>query len=356
VRLLRPDSGRGSVARLGEDELALAGCLVRLGAAQEEFLAVGCCTGLELHPQQHRSACVKLFRLAAGRLTLVHSTPVDGGLPRALCALGGGLLAVGVGASVKVLSLGQSKLLLKAELSRAVPTQVCWLKAHGQRVYCGDARESITILRFSHHDLSLQSFADDSVPRACVAGEVLDYDTVAGSDKFGNMFVLRLPSDVGDADVDDNGGGGDRMLWDQARQAGAPNKLDQLAHYYVGELVTAMHKAALVPGKAEALLFCTVQGSVAAAVPFASKGDLEFFSLLEMHMRAGAAALTTELVAREHLPYRSYFAPVKNVVDGDLCRLFDSLPPATQHEIAKELGRTPQEVSKKIGDMETCIL
>jgi splicing factor 3B subunit 3 len=99
-----------------------------------------------------------------------------------------------------------------------------------------------------------------------------------------------------------------------------------------------------------------VQGSIAAAVPFASKGDLEFFSLLEMHMRAGAAALTTELVARAHLPYRSYFAPVKNVVDGDLCRSFDSLPPATQHEIAKELGRTPHEVSKKIGDMETCIL
>jgi DNA-binding MarR family transcriptional regulator len=44
------------------------------------------------------------------------------------------------------------------------------------------------------------------------------------------------------------------------------------------------------------------------------------------------------------------------VVDGDLCRSFDSLPPATQHEIAKELGRTPHEVSKKIGDMETCIL
>ena len=59
---------------------------------------------------------------------------------------------------------------------------------------CANARFTLDA-QFDH-----ASRATTPVPRACVAGEVLDYDTVAGSDKFGNMFVLRLPSDVGDAD------------------------------------------------------------------------------------------------------------------------------------------------------------
>ena len=39
-------------------------------------------------------------------------------------------------------------------------------------------------------------FADDTHPRWLTAVAQLDYDTMAGTDKFGNMFVARLPADV----------------------------------------------------------------------------------------------------------------------------------------------------------------
>jgi len=75
------------------------------------------------------------------------------------------VVAVGIGPCVRVLSLGQSKLLLKAEL-RGLPTAVCFLRAKGNRLYAGDAYESVHIVKFSPADLTLTTFADDTV-RAC---------------------------------------------------------------------------------------------------------------------------------------------------------------------------------------------
>lgn len=40
-------------------------------------------------------------------------------------------------------------------------------------------------------------------------------------------------------------------------------------------------------------------------------------------------------------------------MDGDLCEQFTSLDPAKQKEIANELGRTPNEVAKKLEDIRT---
>ena len=36
-------------------------------------------------------------------------------------------------------------------------------------------------------------FADDIIPRWLTSAVVLDYDTIAGVDKFENFFVCRLP-------------------------------------------------------------------------------------------------------------------------------------------------------------------
>jgi len=349
IRVLDPNSGTFSVLELGPNEFGVSACMAPLGETGEEFLVVGTVTELVLHPQSFQSAAIKVFRLVQGNLSLVHTTPVEGGMPRAICPIHR-LLAVGIGSTVRILALGQAKMLIKAELKN-LPTSVAFLRANGNRLYAGDVHESIHMLKFSPSDLGLSLFADDSIPRLCVTGEVLDYDTIAGSDKFGNVFVLRLPSDIGDADVDIVSG--DRVLWDQARGSGAPNKFDQVVQYFTGEVITSMQKTALVPGKAVALVYCTVMGSVGALIPFPSKSDSDFFSLLQMHMRSEPC---TTIVGRDHLSYRSYFAPVKGTVDGDLCKLFDSLPADRQAAIAEELDRTPLEVSRKIQDFEGCLL
>lgn len=50
--------------------------------------------------------------------------------------------------------------------------------------------------RYNKADNKLYCFADDVHPRYVTAMTLLDYDSVAAADKFGNLFVLRLPADV----------------------------------------------------------------------------------------------------------------------------------------------------------------
>jgi len=54
--------------------------------------------------------------------------------------------------------------------------------------------------------------------------------------------------------------------------------------------------------------------------------------------------------------YRSYYFPVKDVVDGDLCEQFMSLLPDFQGKISQELDRTPAEVGKKLEELRNRIM
>jgi len=355
VRIVNPGSGETtSLFSLESNEMGISAAIVPL-RDNEKFLVVGTVKELTLHPQKHKEGYLRVFRMTRGsrglELQLVASTKVKDGAPRAICGIAGLPVAVvGVGNTVRIYRLGNKELLRKSEL-KCMPTAVTFLCSYGNRIYAGDAHESVHLLRYSPSDNSLVSFADDTIPRLCTTGAVLDFDTVAGADKFGNLFVLRLPSEVGDCDIDNPTG--TRILWDQAKLSGAPNKLDQLVQYHTGEVITSLQKTELVTGRAQALIYTTIMGSIGAFVPFASKNDVEFFSLLEMHLRAQQQV---ETIGREHLSYRSYFSPVKNCVDGDLCEQFAKLPLETQEKIASQLERTPAEVSKKIEDLRNSLL
>lgn len=54
------------------------------------------------------------------------------------------------------------------------------------------------------------------------------------------------------------------------------------------------------------------------------------------------------LAGRDHLIYRSYYAPVKGVIDGDLCERFALLPHDKKQMIAGELDRSIREIERKI--------
>jgi splicing factor 3B subunit 3 len=170
---------------------------------------------------------------------------------------------------------------------------------------------------------------------------VLDYDAVAGTDKFGNVFSLRLPDGISD-DVENPTGS--RMLWEHGLLNGAPIKVGVTTQYYLGQVGTTITKAALAPGGKEVLLVSTITGGIFAFVPFTHKQDISFYQHLEMFLRQEAPNLTQ----RDHLSYRSSFLPVKDTIDGDLCERFASMPYAKQQEFAADVDRTPAEILKKL--------
>lgn len=205
-------------------------------------------------------------------------------------------------------------------------------------------QESISYAVYKAPENRLLVFADDVQPRWITAATMVDYNTVAAADRFGNVFVNRLDPKVSELVDDDPTGAG--ILHEKSALMGAPHKTKMLCHFHVGDLVTSIHRVALVAGGREVLLYTGLHGTIGILVPFVSKEDVDFISTLEQHMRT---ELTTfGLVGRDHLSWRGYYVPVKAVVDGDLCEAYATLAAGKQSNIAAELDRTVGEVLKKL--------
>ena len=219
---------------------------------------------------------------------------------------------------------------------------------HANRIYVADVTESIHYLKFSKDQLVM--FADNSTPRWVTCMCPLDFRTIAGADKFGNIFVTRLADGVNDdMDVDASG---KNWMWDRAAPNSAPQQAEEIVQYHVGDMVTSMNKTELTPGGQEVLVYTTIMGSIGALVPVQSRDDADFFQLLEMHLRQENAPLC----GRDHLAYRSKYFPVKDVIDGDFCELYTTLPYAKQRDIAEQLDRQPEDVCKRLEDMRNKVM
>lgn len=228
-----------------------------------------------------------------------------------------------------------------------IPYAVVDIKTIGDRIICSDIQESVHFLKYRRGENQLVVYADDTSPRWITTTCILDYNTVAVADKFGSVSILRLPNNVND-NVDEDPTG-TKSLWDRGLLSGASQKAETVSVFYVGETILSLQKANLIPGGNDSLVFTTLSGTVGMLVPFTSHEDHDFFQHLEMHLRAE----NPPLAGRDHLSFRSYYFPVKNVIDGDLCEQYNNMEPSTQKSIAEELDRTPAEVSKKLEDIRT---
>ncbi len=71
-----------------------------------------------------------------------------------------------------------------------------------------------------------------------------------------------------------------------------------------------------------------------------------------MHLRQENAPLC----GRDHLAYRSYYFPVKDCVDGDMCEQFAGLETDKQRSMAEELVSTPHEVAKRLEEIRNRVM
>eukprot|EP00040_Diaphanoeca_grandis_P039239 m.258510 g.258510 ORF g.258510 m.258510 type:complete len:1196 (+) comp36678_c0_seq1:191-3778(+) len=338
-----------SLHALGDNEMPISVAVVKFASNTEgySFVVVGTVKDLELQTQKMACGYLYTFKLVGSgdrhtQLELVHKTSVDG-VPAALHAFNGRLLA-GVGSLLRLYDLGKSKLLRKSE-NKHIPNNIVDIKSMGHRVIVSDQKDSFFFLKFKAGENSLVIFADDTNPRWLTQTTLLDYNTVAGVDKFGNFAVAKLPEDIND-DVDEDPTGS-KTLWDRGVLNGASQKCEIVASYHLGETALSLQKAVLTPSGSECLIYSTLAGSIGVIVPFSIKEDVDFFQNLEMHLRAE----NPPLCGRDHLAYRSYYFPVKNVIDGDLCEQYNSLDARKKKQIAEDLDRTPAEVSKKLEDI-----
>lgn len=333
---------------LTQNEAIMSMAILKFSVAQDGryYLAVGIAKELLLNPRITNGGFIDVYKIdpTCSQLDFLHRTELEE-VPGALCGFQGRLLA-GCGRILRIYDLGKKKLLRKCE-NKHIPYQIVNIQAMGHRVYASDVQESVFFIRYKRAENQLIIFADDTHPRWVTATTLLDYDTIAIGDKFGNMSIQRLPHSVTD-DVDEDPTG-TKSLWDRGLLSGASQKAENISTFHVGEIIMSLQKSTLIPGGSEAMIYTTLSGTVGAFVPFTSREDFDFFQHLEMHMRNE----NPPLCGRDHLSYRSAYYPVKNVIDGDLCEQYLSIDPAKQKSIAADMMRTPNQVCKKLEDIRT---
>ena len=339
IRILDPISGQTiQKIPLEQNEAAFSIALCKfIGQGDVPFILIGVAKDLHLNPRECNGGLIYTYKLVeeGRRLDPVHVTAIED-VPHAICPFQGRVV-IGVGRLLRIYDLGKKKMLRKCE-NKNINNMIVTINAMGSRIYVGDVQESIYFVRYKRSDNQLIVFADDSIPRWITATCVLDYDTIAGADKFGNMTLIRLPQGIND-EVDDDPTGV-KSLWDRGWLGGASQKADILCNFHIGEVILSMHKSTLIPGLSEALVYTTISGSIGVLVPFTSHEDHDFFQHLEMHIRSE----NPPLCGRDHLSFRSYYYPSKNVIDGDLCEQFNSIDASKQRSIAEDLDRIPAEV------------
>ncbi|KAI5084296.1 hypothetical protein GOP47_0000465 [Adiantum capillus-veneris] len=352
IRILDPKTSETmNLLALPEHEAAFSICTVSFhDRSGGPLIAIGTAKELQFWPKrQCASGYIHIYKSVddGKKLELIHKTPVDG-VPTALCQFQGRLL-VGLGQVLRIYDLGKKKLLRKCE-NKNFPNTIMAIHTYGDRIYVADMQESFHYVKYRRDENQLYTFADDSCSRWLTATLHIDFDTMAGADKFGNVYFVRLPHDVSEEIEDDPTGG--KIKWEQGKLNGAPNKVEEIIQFHVGDVVTCLQKASLIPGGGESVIYGTVMGSIGALLPFQSREDVDFFSHLEMHLRQEHPPLC----GREHVGFRSAYFPVKDVIDGDLCEQYPTLAPDLQRKIADELERTPGEILKKLEDIRNKII
>ncbi|KAK1691300.1 pre-mRNA-splicing factor rse-1 [Colletotrichum godetiae] len=332
---------------LDNNEAAVSAAIVPFASQDNEsFLIVGTGKDMVVNPRQFSEGYIHVYRFSEDghELEFIHKTKVEEP-PSALLGFQGRLLA-GVGKTLRIYDLGLRQMLRKAQADVA-PQLIVSLSTQGSRIVVGDVQHGITYVVYKATTNKLIPFVDDTISRWVTCTAMVDYESVVGGDKFGNMFLVRCPEKA--SQEADEESGGLHLLNTRDYLHGTPHRLNLLGHSYTQDVPTSITKTSLVVGGQDVLLWSGINGTIGVFIPFVTREDVDFFQNLEQHMRTEDAPLA----GRDHLMYRGYYVPVKGVIDGDLCERYTLLPSEKKQMIAGELDRSVREIERKISDIRT---
>lgn len=331
--------------QLDDNEMALCCACVPFECRDwETFLVVG--TGQDMGFEGRGGGFLRVYQIHddGTRLEFLHKTrfeePIYAIYPFK------GQVAVGIGAELFIYDIA-SKAMLRKTRGAKVPTRIVTINAAGNRLVCGDVRESLTYVIFKPNANRLIPFVDDTIARFTTVSTMIDYETCVGGDRFGNLWVVRCPPQAS-AEADEEGMNG-FIVNERSYLGGTPYRLDNRAHFFANDIPTSIKRTPLLAGGQEVIYWSGISGTLGILVPFVSREDVAFFQQLEMALRVEDPPIT----GRDHLMYRGYYVPVKGVIDGDLCERFMALSYDSKQKVAAEMDREPKEIEKKVLEMRS---
>ena len=259
-----------------DNEAAVSIATVSFSSQDDEtFLVIGTGKDMIVSPRSFSAGFIHVYRfLEDGKeLEFIHKTKVEAP-PLALLAFQGRLLA-GIGSDLRIYDLGMKQLLRKCQ-AQVVPNLVVGLQTQGSRIIVSDVQESVVYVVYKYQDNLLIPFVDDVVARWTTCTTMVDYETVAGGDKFGNLWLLRCPQKA--SEEADEEGAGAHLAHERQYLQGAPNRTALMCHFFPQDIPTSIQKTQLVAGGRDILLWTGLSSTIGILVPFVSRVSL-FFSI-----------------------------------------------------------------------------
>lgn len=119
---------------------------------------------------------------------------------------------MGMGNALRIYELGKKKMLRKCE-TRQFPNRIVEIQTVKDRIIVSDVQEGPFFCRYISSENRIVCVADSSVARWMTCFAILDYDTIIGGDKFGNVFVVRAPPSVSEESQDVATGGASKVTF-----------------------------------------------------------------------------------------------------------------------------------------------
>lgn len=349
---------------LPKNESAISLCRLHFESRQtknQEFLVIGTTKDQKFLPNSYSNNYLYTFMVnkTSDRnkevLEFVHKTELDY-QPTAIIPFNGKLL-VGMGNFLRLYDLGQRQLLRKSSSNIDYLKNIVRLTHQGgSRIVVGDSSMSTTFVKYDSMENQFIPFADDIMKRQVTALITLDYDTIIGGDKFGNIFVSRVPETISQQSDKD----WSILRYQESYLNGSGSRLKNICEFYLQDIPTSFTKGSLVMGGKESIIYTGIQGTLGLLLPLSTENEVKFLGDLQLLLRKyfdynfddfDKNKNGYNLLGKDHLKFRSYYNPVKNVIDGDLIERFCELSHSTKIKIGSELSRTPKEIEKKISEL-----
>lgn len=272
----------------------------------------------------------------------VHTTHVENP-PLTLCPYKGLLLA-GIGSQLRLYALGLKQLLRKAQVELSKRVTCVDVFSSSNRVAVGDIRDSVTVVVILEEGESghvMYPLVCDSISRQVTCLLFVDYETVACGDRFGGFTMLRIPSEASKLADEDFNAVHLRQL-EPTLNGSAHYRFDHVTSFHLEDVPVAIGRFSGL------LIVSSLLGTVTAFAPVPTDKEARHLKTIEKFV----AESDPGLMGRDHVRFRGYYVPVKDVVDGDLLKEFLTMEKSKREVVAGKAGLEVEDVVSRVVNMK----
>ncbi|KAL6450666.1 RSE1 Pre-mRNA-splicing factor RSE1 [Candida maltosa Xu316] len=292
----------------------------------------------------HDKCYLYTYKLGKKNIQFIHKTELDR-FPQVLASFQN-KLALATANRIQLYDMGQKQLLRKSSTTIPFMVNISKIIPQESRIIISDTHtsSSIAFLKFDDSQNKFIPIADDVTKKQIISMTTLDDNTVIASDKFGNVSISRLDESIS-RQSEENWTIFSKNLPTSSNSC--PYKLTNLCSFYIPDVITGFNVGNLNEIGTSAIVYTGISGLIGLFVPLISKNEIEWLFNLQLLMREKVGCL----VGKDHLLFRGYYNPVKNVIDGDLLECYFGLEHGLKTELAQKVNKSIGDIEKKLTDL-----